>query len=129
MKRILALAFLAAALSVPAAQAATPKGPTLKQFNALKAQLAKDEKAIKTLQTNMVITIEYQVCETAATADALQSTWQSIDALMASLGKPTVFGPQTPINDVKTCSDLNITRSQAVPANTSVFSSLTSLLG
>ena len=47
MKRILTMVFVAAAFCVPAAQAAPPKGPTMAQFNALKAQLAKDEKTIK----------------------------------------------------------------------------------
>jgi len=47
MKRIVTMAFVTALLCVPAAQAAAPNGPTMAQFNALKAQLAKDEKKIK----------------------------------------------------------------------------------
>src|SRR5258706_12659276 len=105
MKRILALAFAAAALSVPAAQAAPPKGPTMAQFNALKAQLAKDEKTIKTLQTLANATLGVMLCLNANSADALQGTWQAVDTLAVSLGKPAVFGTQTTtVNDADACN-------------------------
>src|SRR6266550_3953792 len=121
MKRILVLALVSAALSVPAAQAAPPKGPTLKQFNALKAQLTKDEKTIKALQQFNSAVVGVLLCQNAVNADALQGTWQEIDALAVSLGKPATFGPQTTIvNDDNACSDLSaakIIRSHAVPPN------------
>lgn len=129
MKRIVAMAFVAASLCVPAAQAAAPKSPTMAQFNALKAQLAKDEKRIKNLESYAVGLYTVVECEIANTADALQGSWQAIDALAVSLGKPAVFGPQTPIGDGNACSKLKITRSHSLPPNTSVFSSLTTLLG
>ena len=128
MKRILTLVLIAAALSVPAAQAATPKGPTLAQFNALKAQLAKDEKRIKQLELAADGTLFLIACQNAVTADAVQGTWQSIDALATSLGRPAIFGPQTPISDAGGCPGFKITRSQAVPPNVSVFSALAALL-
>ena len=129
MKRIVTIAFVAALLYAPAAQAATPKGPTMAQFNALKAQLAKDEKKIKAQGTAIDALFFLVQCEIANTADALQGSWQSIDALAVSLNKPAVFGPQTPINDFNACSALSITRSHSIPTNTSVFSALTTLIG
>jgi hypothetical protein len=117
---------------VPAAQAAAPKAPTLKQFNALKAQLAKDEKTIKSLQQLTGAIIDVILCENAVTADAFQGTWQQVDALAVSLGKPAVFGPQpTIVNDANACSSVSggtIARSHTVPPNVSVFSSLASLI-
>lgn len=129
MKRIVTMVFVAALLCVPAAQASTQKSPTMAQFNALKAQLVKDEKTIKKQGTAIEALFVLVECEIANTADTLQGSWQSIDALAVSLGKPAVFGPQTPIGDNNACSDLTITRSHSVPPNTSVFSSLTTLIG
>lgn len=129
MKRIVTMAFVAALLCVPAAQAAAPKGPTLAQFNALKAQLAKDEKTIKS-QTNAINALATLLeCEIANTADALQGSWQSIDALAVSLGKPAVFGPQAPIGDNNACTAASITRSHSIPPTVSVFSALATLIG
>jgi hypothetical protein len=129
MKRFLALALAAAALSVPAAQAATPKGPTMKQFNALKAQLTKDEKRIKDLENGLDVMVGFFLCENAFNADALQGTWQQIDALAVSLGKPAVFGPQTAIvNDANACNAFQIARSHAPLPTVSVFSSFATLL-
>ena len=129
MKRILTMAVVTAALCVPAAQAATPKGPTMAQFNALKAQLVKDEKRIKTLEAVTNGTLGLILCENALNADAFQGTWQGIDALAVSLGKPAVIGPQTTtVNDANTCSAGQITRSHAIPTNVSVFSALATLI-
>ena len=129
MKRMLALAALATALSVPAAQAAAPKGPTMAQFNALKAQLAKDEKRIKKLESLTGATLGLILCSNALNADALQGTWQAIDTLAVSLGKPAVFGPQTTtVNDANACGAFQVTRSHAVPPNIAPFSALALLL-
>jgi hypothetical protein len=129
MKRIFALAVVAAALSVPAAQAATPKGPTMAQFNALKAQLVKDEKRIKALENDVNFLLGWNLCDNATVADTFQATWQVVDTLAVSLGKPAVFGPQTTtVNDSNVCSAGQITRSHAVPPNVAVFSALATLI-
>jgi hypothetical protein len=130
MKRLIVLALAAAALAVPAAQAAPPKGPTMAQFNALKAQLAKDEKTIKDLGNGVGIAIDFELCLNAVTADAFQATWTAEDAFATSLGKPAVYGAQTPISDVNGCANWTtpIIRSHAMPHNTSVFSALAALL-
>jgi hypothetical protein len=129
MKRIVTMVFVAAMLCVPAAQASTQKSPTMAQFNALKAQLVKDEKRIKTLEGVANALFAVHVCANAVNADAFQGTWQAVDALAVSLGKPAVFGSQTTtVNDANVCGLNTITRSHAVPPNISVFSSLATLL-
>jgi hypothetical protein len=99
------------------------------QFNALKAQLAKDEKRIKDLEEFNFAVLSLFLCQNAINADAFPGTWQAIDTLAVSLGKPAVFGPQTTtVNDDNACGDFKITRSHAVPPNVSVFSSLATLI-
>jgi hypothetical protein len=98
------------------------------QFNALKAQLAKDEKKIKDLQLGEDAIFLVITCQNAIAADAVQGTWQSIDSLATSLGKPAIFGPQSPITDNSSCAVFKLTRSQSVPPNISVFSALATLL-
>jgi hypothetical protein len=129
MKRIVTLAFVTALLCVPAAQAASSKSPTMAQFNALKAQLAKDEKKITSLQNEADFAFGVILCLNANNADHFQGTWQAIDALATSLGKPAVFGPQTTfVNDANTCSAGQITRSHAIQTNVSIFSSIATLI-
>jgi hypothetical protein len=127
----IALVLVAAALAVPAGQAkaATQKGPTLAQFNALKKQVTNDQKKITQLANLLGAALAYDVCLTAATADAFQSEWQAIDANLTALGRPAVFGPQTPISDLNACQGFKISRSHSVPPTTANFAALTALLG
>ena len=132
MKRLLVLALMTALCAVPAANAAAPKGPTLAQFNALKAQLKKDEKTLTTLEGALNFTIAFGLCQNAATADAFQGTWSVIDQMaQATQAGKTYFGPQTPITDLQSCAAFKkpLIRSQAVPPTSSVFSALATLLG
>jgi hypothetical protein len=130
MKRIVLMAFVAASLCVPAAQAAAPKGPTMAQFNALKAQLAKDEKKIKALEVESNYTYGVMLCLNANNADTFQGTWQAVDALATSLGKPAMFGTQTTVvDDSDACNVLGkITRSHAIPTNVLLFSAVAKLI-
>jgi hypothetical protein len=67
---------------------------TLKtQVNTLKKQQATLTKAVSSDELALAGTILFMVCGQTLTADALQGTWQEIDALTAK----TTFGPQTPI--------------------------------
>jgi hypothetical protein len=133
MKRI-AFVLAAAALAVPAGQAtaATPKGPTLAQFNALKKQVATQKTQITQLANFANALLAYDVCLTAATADAMQAEWQTLDANLTALGRPAVFGPQVPISDslgggVNACQALQITRSHNVPPSTASLAALAGL--
>ena len=130
MKRIGTIAFMAVSLCVPAAQASAAKGPTMAQFNALKAQLVKDEKKIKDLQFESNYTYGVMLCLNANNADTFQGTWQAVDALATSLGKPAIFGAQTTIvDDADACNGLGkITRSHTVPTNVLLFSAVAKLI-
>jgi len=67
---------------------------TLKtQVNTLKKQQATLTKAVSSDELALAGTILFMVCGQTLTADALQGTWQEIDALTAK----TTFGPQAPI--------------------------------
>src|SRR5437867_3375901 len=137
MKRIVVFVLAAVTLAFPAAQAsaASSAGPTLAQFKALQKSVKKLQTQVKTLQTQVKDLnafanglVPLLACQDVVTTDALQGTWQSIDALAVSLGKPPIFGTQTPIPDKNACAAFHFTRSQAVPPNVSVFSSIVTLL-
>jgi hypothetical protein len=150
MKKLVVLTLAAAALAVPAAQAhaATPKAPTLAQFNALQKQVKALQAQVKELQkwvpsnctantcanvrqlTNLAnATFGLFVCHDAAIADEFQATWNVIDQISAATqaGK-TYFGPQTSIGDAGACAAFRITRPSGVPPNVAIFSSLVALL-
>ena len=133
MKRIALVLAVAAALAVPAAQAnaaKAPKGPTLAQFNALKKTVAKLQKDLTEARNIAIAGLQYDVCLTAVTADALQGTWQAVDAQLVALTRPAVFGPQTPINDLNVCQQaLQIPRAHNLPPTIAQFSAMTALFG
>ncbi|MFL6036459.1 MAG: hypothetical protein ACJ74I_15415 [Gaiellaceae bacterium] len=150
MKRIAALAFAAAALAGPAAQAhaATNAGPTARQFSALQKQVKALQAHVKALQkfvptkctaktcfsvlalSNLAaFTYEVAICQQAAIADEFQATWKQVDQLAVDVGRPaTYFGPQTSISDAGACTSLKITRPATIPPTVSIFSSFVSLL-
>lgn len=133
MKRIALVLAVAAALAVPAAQAnaaKAPKGPTLAQFNALKKTVAKLQKDLTEARNIAIAGLQYDVCLTAVTADALQGTWQAMDAQLVALSRPAVFGPQTPINDLNVCQQaLQVPRAHNLPPTIAQFSAMTALFG
>ena len=133
MKKIALVLAAAAALAVPAAQAnaaKAPKGPTLAQFNALKKTVTKLQKDLTEARNIAIAGLQYDVCLTAVTADALQGTWQAVDAQLQALSRPAVFGPQTPINDLNVCQQaLQIPRAHNLPPTIAQFSAMTALFG
>jgi hypothetical protein len=136
MRRALATAAAALAAAVVAAPAfaATPTERKLQaQVKVLQAQTRVLQGQVKTLQKSVkqarsiaVLSAVYSGCATAATADALQGTWTTIDAHFGT----SLFGAQTPVNDYNACQQgLNITRAKNTPT-VSVFQALlTFLLG
>ena len=131
MKRLLVLAVTAlVAVGLYATTAGgTQQAVTPAQFNALKKQVATQKKQITQLQNFGSALLAYDLCLTAATADAFQAEWQALDANLTALGRPAVFGPQSPIADSNACQALQITRSHNVPPNTANFGALTALPG
>jgi hypothetical protein len=151
MKRIVAFAVVAAALSLPAtqAQAAQSAGqPTLAQFKALQKEVKSLEAQVKNLQkwvptscttstcatvrqlTSIVdATFGVIICHDAVIADEFQATWNVIDQIAtATQAGKTYFGPQTSISDAGSCAAFRITRPAVIPPTVAIFSSLVTLL-
>ena len=152
MKRIIAVCFAGFLLFAGAASAATPAqriASLEKQVKALTATVKKQQAVISCIAkaSNKCVTLKSEVnavssalnatisvggcltliprCSIAVTADALQSTWTTLD----QAGGTNLFGPQQTIGDADTCGPLQVTR-QGVrnPPTTSAFSALTALL-
>ena len=144
MKRIIAAACAGALIFAGVASAASPtqRISTLeKQVKALTATVNKQQKLltciikirkkcvtaqkeITTLDTAVNVALIYELCLTGVTADAIQSTWVTLD----QAGGTNLFGPQQTISDQNTCSVFQITRQGIrVPPTSSVFSALTAL--
>lgn len=127
-------ALLAATVMAASASAATPAERRLaSQVKTLQKQMKTLQKQVKTLQRQMrevssisAGAVVYGACLSAATADAFQATWETIDKVAARSG-PEVFPPQTPIADpLNSCQRLEVQR-QANPAatpTTDVFAGL-----
>jgi len=149
MKKIVALALVAAAFAVPAAQArAAAPTPTLAQFKALQKQVATLQAQVKALQKWVPstctaqtcatvkqlsdlasFTLAYSACQTASIADEFQGTWNVIDQLAtATQAGKTYFGAQTSIGDSGACAALRTTRPSGIPPTIAIFSSLVTLL-
>jgi hypothetical protein len=134
VKRILvfvaATAILAFAVAGPAGAKSEAKSPTLAQFKALSKKVTTLQKQVKTLELDINILAAYDVCLTAATADALQGTWIFVNKSTSVF--PTTSTGGAAINDLQACSAFRIPRqlpSTDTAPSTAVFSALTGLFG
>ena len=136
MKRIIvfvaATAILAFAAAGPAGARSAPakKSPTLAQFNALSKKVTALQKRVTTLTADVNILAAYDVCLTAATADALQGTWIFVNK--GAVVFPTTSTGGSAVSDLQACSAFKISRqlpSTDTAPSTTVFSALTSLFG
>ena len=132
------LTTLAAALvvAVPApATAATPSNQQLsRQIKAMQRQVKTLQRQVKTLQTQVRNAqsvaaggVVFTACTAAATSDAFQGTWETIDRLAAQNGNGAdQYPPQTAIADpLNSCQALELQRQpNIVPPTTNVFSAL-----
>ena len=148
MKRIIAVCFaglllLAGATSV--ASAATPAqriASLEKQVKTLTATVKKQQSVINCIAKSsgkcvtlkaafnsvdsvLTATLYVTFCSIGVTADAIQSTWSTLD----QAGGTNLFGSQQTISDSNTCGPLQVTR-QGIrnPPTTAAFSALTALL-
>jgi hypothetical protein len=120
---ILAASLTAVAPSVVGVANGNAQPSTDPQITALKKRVAKLEADAKKAQKTQKLLVSAALasfagiaCSDAATADALQQTWTAIDQIAKDTENGKVyFGPQTALNDQKSCSDLAVTR-QSVPA-------------
>jgi hypothetical protein len=133
MRQVLALAAAACVAlllaAAPAGAGQAKKGPTLKglqaQIKGLQKQVTTLKKRVATDEFGIGLTIEYSICSTAVTADALQDTYTGLDAYFAAHGLPAYFGAQSTVDDYKTCPDLQIVRAHnQSPPNTNVLRAL-----
>ena len=146
MKLIIAACFAGALVFAGVASAATPtqRISTLeKQVKALTATVQKQQKVINcfvkssngkcttlksevTTLTNVIdASLAVEFCLIGVTADALQSTWTTLD----NANHTTLFGTQQTISDANACSSLQIARQGIrTPPTTTVFSALVALV-
>jgi outer membrane murein-binding lipoprotein Lpp len=133
-------ALLAATMLAAPASAATPTERRLaRQVKTMQKQVKTLQRQVRVLQRQMraaqpspllsiaALSTVYGACVTAATADAFQATWETIDKDAVRTGQPEFFAPQSPIADpLNSCSRLEVQR-QANPAatpTTDVFAAL-----
>jgi outer membrane murein-binding lipoprotein Lpp len=128
VKRTIAACFAGALLFAGVASAATPAQRITKlekQVGTLTKTINTQKKQIKQLQNLVVGALYIETCLAATTADALQSTWTTLDQAAGT----NLFGPQQTISDSNTCNPLQITRQGIrTPPTPSVFSALTALV-
>lgn len=121
-------ALLAATLLAAPASAATPTERRLaRQVKTLQKQVKTLQRQMRNTQAIAAGAIVYSACLTAATADAFEGTWETIDKDSVRDAQPEFFQPQTPIADpINSCQRLEVQRQanpQAEPT-TSVFAAL-----
>ena len=114
--------------------AATPSERRLaRQVKTLQRQVTTLNRQVRTLQRQMRETrsvaaggIVFAACTAAATADAFQGTWETIDQVAVGAGQAEKYPPQTAIADpLNSCQTLEIQRQpNTVPPTTNVFAAL-----
>jgi outer membrane murein-binding lipoprotein Lpp len=124
----------ATALAAPASAATPGERRLARQVKTLQRQVTTLNRQVRTLQRQMRETqsvaaggIIFAACSSAATADALQGTWETIDRVGAGLATPIdQYPPSTAIADpLNSCQGLEVQRqANAVPPRTDVFAAL-----
>src|SRR5919109_4814158 len=117
---ILAAVLAAATLAAPASGATPTERRLARQVKALQKQVKTLQRQMRNVQSIAAGAVVYSACVTAATADAFQATWETMDRKVP----PDQFAPQTAIADpLNSCQRLEIQRQpnpQATPT-TDVF--------
>ncbi len=131
MRRTFAIGvvLLAGLVLTAPASAATPTEKRLqKQVTALQKQVKKLQKDVTQLRGIVGGALAIQVCSTAITADALQSTWAAVNAREASQARPPVFTTESAVNDAGACTAAKVTRAPtANQPNLNPFKALLSI--
>jgi hypothetical protein len=135
---VTALVALAAAtvLAAPAASATPTERKLTRQIKTMQRQVRVLQGQVRTLRRQMrdvqavsSLAAIFGACHAAATADAFQGTWETIDQVGARAGEPDKYPPIAPVADpLNSCQLLEIQRQPAaVPPNTNVFAALLNL--
>ena len=124
---------VAGALAAPAS-AATPTERKLsrqikvmqRQVKVLQGQVRTLRRQMREVQTVSSLGVVFSACSTAATADALQGTWETIDGLNAHLQRPDQYPAPAAVPDpLNSCQLLEVQRQPGtVPPTTNVFAAL-----
>jgi hypothetical protein len=134
VKRFIAVvagaAILAVVAAAPVGATSSAKPPTAAQFAALNKKVTKLQKRVNLLENALNASFAYEICLTAATADALQGTW-----IFANKGTSVPVFPATStgaaaVSDQQACSAFRIPRqlpSADTAPTTAVFAALTNL--
>jgi hypothetical protein len=132
---VTALVALVACGSIAAsASAATPTNRQLgrqvktlqRQVKLLQRQVKSLRKAVNDAQGLAVGAIFFSACNAAATADAFQGTWETIDETRAAVAQPDRYPAPSPVADpLNSCQRLEIQRQpNTVPPRVDVFAAL-----
>jgi hypothetical protein len=103
-----AVGFAAHSSAAVATTAADPRiGALQKQVKTLQAQMKALQHRVAAQDQEIGLNYDGDTCLGAQVADLIQGTWNVVDQLSAATqaGK-TYFGPQTQVNDYRSCSQL-----------------------
>jgi type II secretory pathway pseudopilin PulG len=123
------------ALAAPAAAATPTERKLTRQVKLMQRQVKVLQGQVRTLRRQMrevqvvsALGVAFSACSTAATADAFQGTWETIDRNAAADTPPTPdqYPPQTPVPDpLNSCQLLEVQRlPNTIPPTTNVFAAL-----
>ena len=117
---------VACVLAAPAAAATPTERKLARQIKVMQGQVKKLRADMREVQGISASALVFSACSTAATADAFQGTWETIDGLNAATGRPDQYPAPTPIADpLNSCQLLEVQRQPgAVPPTTNVFAAL-----
>ena len=124
---------VAGVLAAPAASATPTERKLTRQIKTMQRQVKVLQAQVKKLRTDMrdvqgvaASALVFSACSTAATADAFQGTWETIDGLNAHTGRPDQYPAPSPVADpLNSCQLLEVQRQPgAVPPTTNVFAAL-----
>lgn len=137
---VTALVALAAAgaLAAPASSATPTDRKLARQIKVMQRQVKVLQGQVRTLRNQMrdvqavsSVAVIFSACTAAATADAFQGTWETIDRNAAADTPPTPdqYAAQTAVADpLNSCQLLEIQRQpNTVPPTTNVFAALLNL--
>ncbi len=132
----LAALAVAGALAAPASSATPTERKLSQQIKVMQRQVKVLQGQVKTLRKQMSdvqavssVAVIFSACSAAATADAFQGTWETIDQINASIGQPDKYPAPTAIADpLNSCQLVEIQRQpNTVPPTTNVFAALLNL--
>lgn len=114
---VVVVVLAAAAFALQGAAAGTGRSSADPKVAALEKRIAKLEARVKKVEkfnadTSLVEvgTLAAIACEAAITADIFQTTWSVVDQIAQTAQSKVYFGPQTALDDQKSCTDLSLLR-------------------